>query len=427
MALPGVSTVLKDRFFTLSRTDAPLGPRVLAIATRNTADMTADAQGNAVANYDPYAPRNEADCIAAFGDGSGCHRAYLEMVAGGATRIALVALPTGTTDAMIEGTSAGVNSEVVLDQAFAAAEIARPDIIVPWGRGGHPNDWQNPATPGDDVPFGFRADNTNTLTHNLAQQVAAKCRDITDRTYPCFAVMGIKPFVGTAAAATENMTAASMSTHLGLAALTDREASGFGLDGQYLMVVGAELNVAGYPQNATDRSKAGIYGYANGAATLAGHLAQLDPWRAVTGKSIFNVTGMRYNATRTQQENLVGKGIVPVTLDYNRVPVWVDGLTFGKSTSDYSRMTTLRIAFAAIQGVRQVAQQFIGEAATLQNRNALETAITSLLRGMTQLGAITDSDFVVTYVPRANKALIDLVLRPVFELRNIEISIAVDL
>jgi hypothetical protein len=223
------------------------------------------------------------------------------------------------------------------------------------------------------------------------------------------------------------MTAASMSTHLGLTNLTNREDSGFGLDGQYLTVVGAELNVAGYPQNTTDRTKAGIYGYSNGAATLAGHLAQLDPWRAVTGKAIFNVTGMRYNATRTQQENLVNKGVVPVTLDYNRVPIWVDGLTFGRATSDYTRMTTLRIAFAAIQGTRQVAQQFIGEAATLQNRNALETAITSLLRGMTQLGAITDSDFVVTYVPRENKAIIDLVIRPVFELRNIEISIAVDL
>jgi hypothetical protein len=426
MALPGVTTVLKDRFFTLTRTDAPFGPRVLAMATRDTADGTADAQGNHVANYDPYSPRTEADVIAAFGNGSGCHRAYLELIAGGATRVVVLAIPSGTTDVQLA-------SDAILDPAFEAAEVARPDIIVPWGRGGHPTDWESPATP-NAKEIGFHADNTTagSLTGNLAQKVANKCQLLTDRTHPCFAVMGIKPWLGTegatpAATGIENITSTSMGTHVALANLTDHGATAFGMNGQYLTVIGAELNVSGYPQNATDRTKSGDFGYSNGACLLAGHLSQLDPWRAITGKQIFNVTGMRYNPTRVQQQSMIDKGIVPITLDFNRVPIWVDGLTFGKSTSDYTRLSTLRIAFTAIQGVRQVAQQFIGEAATLHNRNALDTAVTSMLRGMTQLGAITDSDFVITYIPRENKAIIDLVMRPVFELRNIEISIAVDL
>jgi hypothetical protein len=425
VALPGVTTVLKDRFFTLSRTDAPVGPRVVILATRDTAEGTADGQGNAVANYDPYLPRSEADCIAAFGEGSGCHRGYLEATAGGATRVYIVAIPMGTTDTAL-ATSA------VLDPAFAAAETARPDIIVPWGRGSHPNDWDVPATP-NALPIGFYADNTTAgaLTNNLARSVAAKCRDISDRTQPVFAVMGIKPFLGSESATpstgTENITAGNLATHLGLADLTNREAAGFGLDGQYLTVVGCELNVSGYPQNTVDRTKAGVWGYSNGAALYAGQVSQLDPWKATTGKGIFNVTSLRYNPTRTQQEGMISKGVVPVSLDFNRVPVWVDGLTFAKASSDYTRLTTLRVAFSATQGIRETAQKFIGEAATLANRNALDTAVTGLLRNMTQIGAITSSSFVITYVPRENKAIIDLVIRPVFELRNIEISIAVDL
>src|SRR5882757_5635339 len=148
MALPGVTTVLKDRFYTLTQTNPPAGPRVLGIATRNTADGTEDAAGNAVMNYDPYSPRTEQDCIAAFGNGSGAHRVYLELAAGGASRISIVAVPSGTADNALSG---------VIDLAFDAAETARPDIIVPWGRGGHPNDWQQPATPGDDLKIGFSA------------------------------------------------------------------------------------------------------------------------------------------------------------------------------------------------------------------------------------------------------------------------------
>ena len=77
--------------------------------------------------------------------------------------------------------------------------------------------------------------------------------------------------------------------------------------------------------------------------------------------------------------------------------------------------------------VRQSCQKFIGQPSTLQVRNSMETAITSALRGMQQLGAILDSDFNIKYIAAESKALIDLVLTPAFELRNIEVQIAVDL
>jgi hypothetical protein len=57
----------------------------------------------------------------------------------------------------------------------------------------------------------------------------------------------------------------------------------------------------------------------------------------------------------------------------------------------------------------------------------METSITSSLRGMQQLGAILDSDFNIRYIAEENKALIDLVITPAFELRNIEVQLSVEL
>jgi hypothetical protein len=57
----------------------------------------------------------------------------------------------------------------------------------------------------------------------------------------------------------------------------------------------------------------------------------------------------------------------------------------------------------------------------------METSITASLRGMQQLGAILDSDFNIRYIAEENKALIDLVITPAFELRNIEVQMSVEL
>jgi hypothetical protein len=87
----------------------------------------------------------------------------------------------------------------------------------------------------------------------------------------------------------------------------------------------------------------------------------------------------------------------------------------------------MRIVTEASLLIRQVCQKFIGEPSTIQTRNSMETAITSALRGMQQLGALLDSDFAVSYIPAENKAFIDLVLTPAFELKNIEVQVAINL
>lgn len=429
MALPGVTTVIKDQFYTLTRTDIPLGPRVVVIAPRNTADATSDGTAPAY-DYDPYFASNEQKVITAFGKGSGAHRGFVEAVAGGAPQVFIVPLPKGMTDANLQSISPvtiagdGVDhnhgSHIIIDAAFAAAETASPDIIVAWGRGGHPTDWTDAATPSS-VPMVFYADNSVSSTNSLAVRVSLQVMGITSRSNPCFAVMGIRPFVdpspGPGRSITGTMTATQISNQVLVSSLADHNAPAV-TAGMYLSIVGAELQPLGYDPT---------FGYSNGAALYAGYITQLNSWNNTTGKLVYNVSGVRYNPTRTQLDALSSKGVVPVGLDFNRRPNWIDGVTWGASSSDYTRLSTLRIVFDAVQLVRGVASGFVGEGATLANRNALETAITASLRGMQQAGALLASDFVVSYFPASNEAIVDLVLTPAFELRNIEISVSVQL
>jgi hypothetical protein len=46
---------------------------------------------------------------------------------------------------------------------------------------------------------------------------------------------------------------------------------------------------------------------------------------------------------------------------------------------------------------------------------------------MQQIGALLDSDFTVSYIPAENKAIVDLVLTPAFELKNIDVQVAINL
>ena len=67
MAIPGVTTIIRDRFYTVSRTDTPAGPRIVVIAKRKSGASNSAA----VADLDVVRASNEADVISAFGDGSG--------------------------------------------------------------------------------------------------------------------------------------------------------------------------------------------------------------------------------------------------------------------------------------------------------------------------------------------------------------------
>ena len=423
MALPGVKTVIKDRFYSISRQDIPVGPKICLIARRSTADN----YGN-VRDLDVVQATTEQDVITAFGENSDAHRGYCELVAGGAERVFIVPLPSDTvwnyTTGAVTSSSFGGS---VFDACFEAAEAVQPDIIIPWGRGGHPYDYdQQGATPNTSTvgpSFGFYADSASS-SNSLVAKVGAKVKDIAENSFPCFAVMGVKPFIS---GASEIMTPGEVSTHIGSAGLTNLVSrddatfsAGSANDGvnRYVVVIASELKPVNYPSD---------WGFANGATTFGAAISRMASFSSPVNKIAYNVATIRYNPTRTQQISMSDKGVNFIALNFNKVPVFIEGSTFAMSTSDYTRISTYRIISEAATLIRQVCQKFIGEASTLQTRNSMETAITSALRGMQQMGALLDSDFSVSYLPAQNKAFVDLVLTPAFELKNIEVQVSISI
>jgi len=223
------------------------------------------------------------------------------------------------------------------------------------------------------------------------------------------------------------MTPAQVATHIGsggLAGLVSRTDATFEAGGandganKYVVVIASELKPVNYDST---------WGFANGATTLAAAISRMASFTSPINKTAYNVASIRYNPTRTQQLAMSEKGSNFIALNFNKVPTFVEGLTMAQPTSDYTRISTFRIISEAATLVRQVCQKFIGEASTLQTRNSMETAITSALRGMQQMGALLSSDFSVSYFPAENKAFVDLVLTPAFELKTIEVQVALSI
>jgi hypothetical protein len=412
MAIPGVRTLIRDRFYSVSRQDTPAGPRIVAIAKRSTASGT-----GGISDLDVVRASNEADVITAFGNGSDAHRAFLELIIGGAGRIYIVPLPKDTV--FVPSTGAVTNAGVdIFDDIFIAAESCIPDIIVPWGRGGRPSEWAATPDSPNDSTRGFYADNSITVDYNWAYKVSVKVKDISENINPCIAVMGVKSYAG----ASETMTPGNVNTHVALTNLPDRDASVLLKEtGPYVVVVAAEIKPVNYVSGTTD------FGYANGAAHLAATMSILPSYSSIVNKAVYNIESVRYSPTRTQQSALSAKGINTVVINFNKIPVFGDGLTFGWSTSDYTRLSTKRIINDATSVVRQACQRFVGEPSNIQTRNSMETAITSGLRGMQIVGALLGSDFTVSYIPNENKAVVDLILTPAFELKEIEVRVAISL
>lgn len=403
MTLPGVRTVIRDQFQTLSRSNLPDTVRVAVIGRRSNSetdylDSEATPSEPVAPNFMPFIARTESQVVANFGPGSELHRAFLEAVSGGAPRVILVSWGSTDSGAADYADDAALNLDGPEDPfhlAFEAAEAVQADIIALWGRGGH--------TDPDPAYVGFHADMDGLLI-----RVADKCKEITDRSTPCFAVIGVSPLDGEA-----QPTTAELKAHIDALGLPDRQ-----LVVPYATVVATELKPVGYPAD---------QGWANGAATYAGFLASLQPEISATGKRLFNNRELRYAPTRTQQEDMVAKALTPIKQNFSREAVVVDAMTYSAPNSDYTRLSTLRIVFAAIELVRQAAENYVGFPATMHHRNAMDTAIGSQLRGMIVEGALIDADYNIAYTPTENTARIDLVLTPAFEMRNIEVSISIRL
>lgn len=190
--------------------------------------------------------------------------------------------------------------------------------------------------------------------------------------------------------------------------------------GKYLDVVAAWPNFI----NTFDSTG---FGYlASGAAAYAGMVSKLESNSAPTNKVVGRGIRMPLKLAKSIRDSLAAAGYVWFDVRDKGVVV-DDSPTAALPTSDYRRLTTVRIVTEAVDEVRKVAEPFLGEASTGAVRAAIETAVRKKLSDMTRSGHLRRYDVAVTATAVQQilgRATIELVLVPQFELRKITVLVS---
>jgi hypothetical protein len=177
--------------------------------------------------------------------------------------------------------------------------------------------------------------------------------------------------------------------------------------------------------------KSDLY-FTNGVVTYAALVTTLRPESATTNKRVYGVSGIWYNLSLRQLNSLTGNKFVTFRLRNNQIIV-TDGVTTApdyylggtKQSSDYTRLSTLRITTAASQLIRDVTEPFIGEPNRMPQYNSMNATIKGALEGMKAAGAIFDYRFtVVAAGGTLSEAIVTLELIPAFEMRKVSVNVS---
>jgi hypothetical protein len=139
--------------------------------------------------------------------------------------------------------------------------------------------------------------------------------------------------------------------------------------------------------------------YGSPAIAYAALNAAIKPSSAPTNKALPGVKGMKFKFSNKQMNELVGNRMVVFKLKNegtstaSSIPYVVDGCTAGAASSDYARLSTVKIVTDVVDQVREVSDPFIGEPNTVEQRNALSALISKRLSYLLEQGEIQYYEF----------------------------------
>jgi hypothetical protein len=171
-----------------------------------------------------------------------------------------------------------------------------------------------------------------------------------------------------------------------------------------------------------NNTRLGMYAV-NSAAAFAGFVSTLPANSAPTNKVLKFAKGLKVKYSNAQLDRLTAKRFVTLKYKGNGSDVAVvDAMTCARPTSDYQRLSSMRAVKEIANEIREVADPFLGEPNTVQQRNALSALIDKRLGQHKEAGTVQDYSFQVvatTYDELIGQATIELTLVPAQELRRI--------
>lgn len=248
------------------------------------------------------------------------------------------------------------------------------------------------------VPLGVYADDTLADKHqNFAYELALFCAISSYKNKTTIGAIPMKPLRDTTLAGIQKYAkylAAYNNTYYLRdttgADVTDTDGNKMDL-GKYISVIAGPSIKFNHKVTALKEG--------NGAVMYMGYVATLESQSAPTNKKIAGTTGLKFNFSNSQLNNIVGNRMVTFQLKYATNgqtlagAYCVDGPTAAYAGSEYARLTTVRVIRDVADAMREVSDPYIGEANTIEQRNALSAAISKRLDLLVENGVILDYSF----------------------------------
>lgn len=166
---------------------------------------------------------------------------------------------------------------------------------------------------------------------------------------------------------------------------------------------------------------------ANAAPIVAGMLPRTNPVDSLINMRVPGLL-IDYRLETKTVDVACGLGLV-VAKSEAGIPVIADSPTFASPTSDYTRLTTVRIVSKIAEELRQAARPYIGKGLSATKRAALESAIGEVLKANLAgepIQTVTRASFKIEQTA-ADRVLgrmkVSVSLTPIFELRQITFSV----
>lgn len=191
-----------------------------------------------------------------------------------------------------------------------------------------------------------------------------------------------------------------------------------------LVDLGKYLNVVPSPSIWTNPWQDASY-VSNAAPSYAGFVTSLAANSAPTNKRLPG-SRLPFRINNARLDLLAGRGYVMLQ-DKPKGTVVADAPTASRDSSDYRRLTTMRIVKATIDAIRSAAEPFLGESISGARLAALETALEQVLAKLVKAGFLQRFEHTVTSTPAQQvqgRANVELKLVPAFELRMITVFVS---
>jgi len=272
------------------------------------------------------------------------------------------------------------------------------------------------------VPVGVYADSVLAGKYkSFAYQLSLACAVMTYRNKTTLGVIGMTPVEDTSLATIKTKVNDSLSKGLDFF-MRDKAGNELKDSDGNRIDLGRYISVLAGPDVLFGSNRFGIYSD-SAASVYAAMLTTMRAQSATTNKRVPGILGLRYNLSSSQLDQLTNARYVTLKTKNNGAEVVVvDGVTAAQGTSDYRRLSTMRIVKDVVDQVREVADPFIGEPNEVAQRNALSAAIEKRLGVLREQGEIMNYTFNIIATPQmqlVGQAQVELTIVPAMELRQI--------